>query len=232
MNFLRLAACAMLLPLPLLAADPANLEGTWKLAAPQTAFKPESGSIPFTSLGLKRYQANKKLLAAGKFDDFDYYKARCTTPGTPRSALTQDRFRIWQRSGYLMFQFEWNRTTRQIDTGVSKRVDQVRIKPGNYLDTSLVGQPAPIAKGHWEGDTLVAVSEGFADNTLIDEAVPHGYDMKVTEHFRLRDSDTLENRITIEDPEYFTRPWSTVVTYKRQPDATFREDVCLDRLQH
>jgi hypothetical protein len=85
--------------------------------------------------------------------------------------------------------------------------------------------------GHWEGDTG-GVSEGFIDNTLIDELVPHGYDMKVTERIRLRDSDTLENRITIEDPEYFTRPWSTVVVYKRQPEAAFREDVCLDRLQH
>jgi hypothetical protein len=114
---------------------------------------------------------------------------------------------------------------------VSKLIEQVRVQPGNYLDTTLVGQPAPIAKGHWEGDTLVATSEGFIDNTLIDEAVPHGYDMKVTERLRLRDSDTLENRITIEDPEYFTRPWETVVVYKRQPNEAFREDVCLDRLR-
>jgi hypothetical protein len=215
-----------------MAADPANLEGNWKIAAPQTAFKPEVGAIPFTALGLKRYQANKKLLAAGKFDDYDYHVARCTSPGTPRSALTQDRFRIWQRPGLVMFQFEWNRTTRQIDTGISTQVEQARVKAGNYLDTSLVGEPTPIAKGHWEGDTLVAISENFTDNTLIDEVVPHGYDLKVTEHLRLRDSDTLENRITIEDPEYFTKPWQTVVVYKRQPDAPFREDVCLERLRH
>jgi hypothetical protein len=231
MRLLCLAACAMLLPLPLMAADPVNLEGTWKLAAPQTAFKPDGGAIPFTAQGRKRYQANTRLKAAGKFDDFDYYTARCTTPGTPRSALTPDRFRIWPRSGLVMFQFEWNRTTRQIDTGVSKQLEQSRVKPGHYLDTSEVGQPAPIAKGHWEGDTLVAQSEGFIDNTLIDDLVPHGYDMKVTERFRLRDNDTLENRITIEDPEYFTRPWQTVVVYKRQPDAPFREDVCLARLR-
>ena len=93
----------MLLPLQLMAADPVNLEGTWKIAEPQTAFKPESGSIPFTAEGRKRYQANKKLQAAGKFDDFDYHVARCTTPGTPRSALTPERFRIWQRNGYVEF---------------------------------------------------------------------------------------------------------------------------------
>lgn len=232
MRMLCLAACAMLLPLQLMAADPANLDGTWKIAAPQTVFKPDGGSIPFTAQGRKRYQANLKLQAAGKFDDYDYATARCTEPGTPRSMLTPDRFRLWQRPGLVMIQFEWNRTFRQIDTGVSKQVDQVRVKPGHYLDTSEVGLSSPIATGHWEGDTLVAQSEGFIDNTLIDALVPHGYDMKVTERIRLRDSDTLEDRITIEDPEYFTRPWQTVVAYKRQPDAPFREDVCLERLRH
>jgi hypothetical protein len=54
----------MLLPLPLMAADPVNLEGTWKIAERQTAFKPEGGSIPFTAEGRKRYQANKKFKAA------------------------------------------------------------------------------------------------------------------------------------------------------------------------
>jgi hypothetical protein len=43
------------------------------------------------------------------------------------------------------------------------------------------------------------------------------------------DTDTLEDRITIEDPAYFKRPWDSVVTYKRQPAALFPEDVCLDR---
>jgi len=55
--------------------------------------------------------------------------------------------------------------------------------------------------------------------------------MKVTEHIRLLDHNTLQDRITIEDPAYFTRPWDAVVTYKRQPPALFPEDVCLDRLQ-
>jgi hypothetical protein len=222
----------MVVSLPVMAAEPVNLEGTWKISTPQTSFKPEGGSVPFTAQGRKRYQSNKKMQAAGKFDDFDYHTARCTAPGTPRSMITPDRFRVWQRSGLTMIQFEWNRTYRQIDLGVGKQVEQVRVKEGNYLDVSLVGSPSPIAKGHWEGDTLVAVSEGFIDNTLVDDLVPHGYDMKVTERFRLRDSDTLEDRITIEDPEYFTRPWDTIVTYKRQPDAAFREDVCLDKLVH
>jgi hypothetical protein len=217
-----------------MAADPANLEGTWKIAAPQSAFKPEGGSIPFTAEGRKRYQQNRKLLAAGKFDEFDYATSRCASPGVPRLALTPDRFRIWQRRGFVAIQFEWNRLYRQIDLG--KLIPQRRIGEhssqlgGGGNDEALVGRPAPIAKGHWEGDTLVAITEGFADKTLLDNALPHGYDLKTTERLRLVNADTLENRIRIEDPEFFTKPWETVVTYKRQPDEALPERVCLDGL--
>ena len=70
-----------------------------------------------------------------------------------------------------------------------------------------------------------------SDRTLIDELVPHGYDLKVTERYRLIAPDTLEDRITIEDPAYFTKAWDVVVIYKRQPDMIFAEDICLDRIE-
>ena len=227
-----LVLCAASLSFPAIAADPVNLEGTWKIAAPQAAFKPEGGSIPFTTAGRKHYQQNLKLLAAGKFDDFDYTTARCASPGLPRFMLTPERFRIWQRSGVIDIQFEWNRLSRQIDLG--GLIPQSRISegdgavPGGGDETALVGRAVPISRGHWEGETLVATTEGFQNNTLIDKAVPHGYDMKTTERIRLVNSETLEDRIRIEDPEYFTKPWETVVTYQRQPDEAFPEQVCLD----
>jgi len=223
--------CAAMLSFSAVAADPVNLEGMWKIAAPHGAFKSEGGSIPFTAEGRKRYQQNKKLLAAGKFNEFDYATARCASPGVPRLMLTPERFRIWQRSGFVGIQFEWNRLYRQIDMGGLIEQTRVGANAGVLGESELlVGRAIPIAKGHWDGDTLVASTEGFADNTLLDNAVPHGYDLKTTERIRLRDQDTLEDRITIEDPEFFTKPWETVVTYKRQPDEAFPEKVCLDSL--
>jgi len=94
---------------------------------------------------------------------------------------------------------------------------------------------APTMAGHsigrWDGATLVATTTDISERTLLDDLVPHTADAKVTERFRLADHDTLEDRITIEDPAYFTHPWDAVITYKRQPDALFPEDVCLDRLK-
>jgi hypothetical protein len=75
----------------------------------------------------------------------------------------------------------------------------------------------------------VAETTNISDRTLLDDLVPHTIDMVVTERLRLVDADTLEDRITIKDPDYFKKPWDAVLTYKRQPAALFPEDVCLDR---
>ena len=224
-----LAVFAAAFPGDALPADPANLEGTWKIVAPQGTFKPEGGSIPFTKAGAERYRRNQDLRAKGKYEDFDYTAARCATPGTPRLLLTPERFRIWQRPGMVLMQFEWNRQLRQIDMGTL--IAQSRLLPGpTDPREDLTGRSTPVALGHWEGETLVAKSSGFNDSTLVDALVPHGWDLKVTERLRLKDASTLEDQITIEDPEFFEKAWQTVVTYKRQPDAPFREDVCLERL--
>ena len=226
---LCLTMAAALLSARALAADPVNLEGTWKLSAPQPAFKPEGGSIPFTAFGRKRYAQNKRNLASGAYEEYDYATARCASPGVPRLMLTPLRFRIWQRPGWIAFQFEWNRLLRQVALG-SLTQPQVNLTsgPGNSEDDALVGRAIPISKGSWERDTLVVDTEGFRDNTLLDNLVPHGYDLKTTERIRLKDANTLEDHISIEDPKYFTRPWQTVVSYQRQPDDPFPENVCLD----
>jgi len=199
-----------------------DIEGVWKIATPTATLKPLSGAVPFTAEGQKAYEANRKARAQGKFDDYDITLSRCSNPGVPRLALTPMRFKIWNRQGVVTFDYEWNRALRQINVGVPPQPDLM----GQGLVPTMTGK----SKGRWEGDTLVSVMEGGSDRTLIDDLVPHGYDLKVTERYRLVDANTLEDRITIEDPAYFTRPWDAVVTYKRQPDAIFAEDVCLDRV--
>ena len=206
------------------AAPPAapNLEGVWKIVTPTTTLKPVNGSVPFTAQGRKQYEENKRLQAKRAYDDYDITLSRCNSPGTPRLMLTPERFKILQRFGVLTFDFEWNRALRQIDaSGLPPVADP--------LGMGLIPKMTGISKGHWEGDTLVAETTHFSDRTLLDDLVPHTADMKVTEHLRLVSPDALEDRITIDDPAYFSRPWDAVVAYERQPDALFPEDVCLDR---
>lgn len=201
------------------AAEP-DFQGVWKLAAPASTLKPLSGEIPFTAVGRKAYAENKTLKARKAYDDYDITTSRCSNPGVPRLALTGRRFKIWQQQGVVTFDYEWNRAIRQID---------VR---GTKYEPLVAPRATGLSLGRWEGDTLVAVTTDLAERTLIDDVTPHGFDLKVTERFKLLDADTLEDRITIEDPEFFTKPWEAVVTYKRQPDAFFAEDVCLTNLPH
>jgi hypothetical protein len=206
------------------AAQPAtpNLEGVWKIATPTKTLQPVSGPVPFTAMGRKRYAENKRLQSKGAFDDYDITVSRCSSPGTPRLMLTPLRFKIWQRFGVVTFDFEWNRALRQINASDMPPVV-------DFMGKGLVPSMTGTSKGRWEGNTLVAETTNLSERTLLDDLVPHSLDLKVTERLRLVDADTLEDRITIEDPEYFTRPWDAVITYKRQPDALFPEDVCLDR---
>lgn len=208
------------------AAENVNLNGIWKITQPQSSFKPQGGAIPFTDAGKKRYEENKRYQAKKQYDEYDHTISRCSSPGMPRVMLTPERFQIFQRPSLITIAFEWNRVRRAI---LLPDLPAQQKQIGDVAD--LIGTTMGTSKGQWEGDTLVVTTDKFIEATLIDELVPHGYDLKVTERIRLTDTDTLEDRITIEDPEYFTRPWETLLTYKRQPSALISEDVCLDRLR-
>jgi hypothetical protein len=90
-----------------------------------------------------------------------------------------------------------------------------------------------LSKGRWEGDALVIDTDALGHLTLLDGAgMPHSQSLKITEHVSLRSPDVLVDRIRIDDPETFTTPWETLVTYKRQRDGVIEEDVCLDRIKN
>ena len=200
---------------PALAAG-VNLDGTWKIDRVRPVLVPMVGTVPFTPEALKRYEDNKRAHDSGHFD-YDPVQSLCASPGLPRLMLTPDRFHIWQRPDLVTFQFEWNRLFYQVDMS------------GRATEPQLVGVSVGESKGTWQGDTLVIKTDNFTDHTLIDSLVPHSDELTLTQRFKLLDANTLEDRITIEDPRTFTRPWEAVIRYGRQPDAPFPEDVCIDR---
>lgn len=197
------------------------IEGVWQITQYTGVLTPVTGDIPFNEEGKARYEENQALAAIGTreaYDEFDITMSRCSTAGVPRLMILPERFKIWERFGKLTFDFEWNRAIRQVDMG------------GKEIVLPLVPNMNGISSGKWEGDTLVITTVDVSDSTLIDSLVPHSLEMKVVERLSLKGSDTLVNTITIDDPVYFSQPWEAEVTYKRQPDAVFPEDVCMDRL--
>ena len=81
--------------------------------------------------------------------------------------------------------------------------------------------------GHWEGDTLVADTIGIRADLPFDIiGTPHSDALHIIERLRRTNADTIEDRLTFEDPKAFTKPWVVVRHYRRQPDWQIKELVC------
>ena len=81
--------------------------------------------------------------------------------------------------------------------------------------------------GNWEGNTLVVRTVGVKENARF-RNVPHSMNMRITERIRLVNDEFMENQVTIEDPEYLTKPWTWTFMYKRWPGYKIQEYVCED----
>jgi len=92
--------------------------------------------------------------------------------------------------------------------------------PKDKLDPMFQGY----SRGRWEGDTLVVETLGIRPEAKLYD-IPHGKDMKITERFRLKDADHLENQIVIEDPEVLNAAYRFTLDYKRS-DYKIQEYVC------
>lgn len=101
---------------------------------------------------------------------------------------------------------------------------------GKQADDS-VASAAGHSVGHWEGDTLVVKSAGFADSGVLDYAQsPHGAKLKTIERIRKVALDgpypDLQVLTTFDDPDYYTKPWTLLRTYRWRPDHSVREHGC------
>ena len=99
-----------------------------------------------------------------------------------------------------------------------------------------------------EGHTLLGHSNGiYEEDTLVVETtlireqpnpgpplqVLQSDEMRVIERYRtLDDGQTLEAMITIDDPKYYTEPWTIRKAWSRSDDEVFYEYVCSDPRYH
>ncbi len=79
--------------------------------------------------------------------------------------------------------------------------------------------------GRWVGDTLVANTVGIRPEVRFHD-VPHSNLMQIDERIRLLTPDIFEDRITIIDPAYLTKPWTFTWQYQRRPGYKMLEYVC------
>lgn len=81
--------------------------------------------------------------------------------------------------------------------------------------------------GRWDRNTLVVETVGVKESVRF-RNVPHSMKMRITERLRLVNDEILENQVTIDDPDYLTKPWTWTWMYKRWPGYKIEEYVCED----
>jgi hypothetical protein len=194
-----------------------NFEGVWLIQADHSTVRTLEGKLPpMTAAAAAQYAANVRSRRAGK-PAFDTIQT-CKPHGFPRILFAAYPIEVLQEPKQVTFIHEIHHMPRMIylDMTLPKLED---------MDPNWMG----LSVGHWDGDTLAVETQGFNDLTTLDTAgLPHSTAMHVSERIRKLDADTLEDIITVADPQTYTKSWSTRVTYRRQPGLRLKEYVCTD----
>jgi hypothetical protein len=167
-----------------------DLSGFWKGPLIFGGMFKDAGGPPFTPAGAAAYQFNltKSVNPEGL----------CLFAGIPRASISGVPFEIVQNSKRVAFLYELMWTFRSIP--LDGRGHPQDIEPSFWGNSA----------AKWEGDTLVIDSVGFKDKLtwLDDDAHPHSDAMHVVERWTRTDADHLAHSVTVDDPEFYTKPFT------------------------
>jgi hypothetical protein len=149
----------------------------------------------------------------GKYDPHTY----CMPPNYPRAWTLPQYQEIVQTPDLMVILHEFNAAYRKI-----------------YIDgRPLEDDPNPTWNGHstahWEGDTLVILTNGIRDDMWLDlQASPITETALVTERLTRPSYGYLKIELTIEDPKAYTEPWTVTLEHLIQVNTAMLEEYCMD----
>jgi hypothetical protein len=166
--------------------------------------------IPFKPEAKKLYDEHQGNLQK------DDPEAKCLPPGIPRMYATPFPFQIFQQADRVIFIFEGGtHIWREIYT--DGRPHSKDPNP-TYLGEAI---------GQWEGDTLTVDTIGFNTRTWLDQdGHPHGEQLHAMEKFTRLNELSLRYEVTIDDPEMYTKPWTTSFLIPFVPGGELYEYIC------
>ncbi len=146
----------------------------------------------------------------------DFVTARCLPGGVP--------------AGFLVEPFKMIQAPHEIAviSGIGDPTRQI------YMDgRRLPEDPQPAwmgySVGNWQGDILAVETVGITDKSWLDAfGHPRSPSMRIREQYRRRDFGHMDLEITLDDPVYYTRPFTLKVKLNLLPDTDALEYVCTD----
>lgn len=161
------------------------------------------------------YQAVVAERKAGKTQDLT--RKYCLPDGVPRLLTARAPFEIVQTPGQVTFLHEARHVYRALP------VDGPPLDP-NLLIESYMGN----ANARWDGAALIVDSMGFNTETALDDSgLQHSEELQTTERWqKLAGGRRLQVDVTITDPRYFKKPWTTRFTFSKRDDLGIAEYAC------
>jgi hypothetical protein len=117
-------------------------------------------------------------------------------------AVYNANMRIVQSPGFVAISYELIHDTRVIPLDTSSRETSPALR--TYMG---------IARGRWEGNTLVVETSNLKANTR--GASPS---LRLVERFTRTGRDAIDYHVTFIDPATWTAPWTAALDMKRRPD--------------
>ena len=196
-----------------------NISGVWWTQSYSPKIQALGGDLPLNEKGSAQYARNMGGLKDGTLKD----EARhlCVPDGVPRILGNPYPFQIIQTPGRVTFVYELNHVIRPIP------LDKPQVS-AEELEVALYYSGHSVA--HWDGDTLVIETAGFNEKTFLDATgAPHSDAMTTVERVKKVDDKTLEDVITVTDPEMYSKSWSARFAYDLHPEVRLEDYVCGER---
>ncbi|MDR2212252.1 MAG: hypothetical protein LBE21_01305 [Pseudomonadales bacterium] len=164
------------------------------------------GELPFSEAGRANFENYNPSLGD--------YTGSCLPFGLLRAMNSPDPVQFVQTETHLALLYEQNTWFKVIN-----------LDGENHS----IGQPTWFGNSvaTWDGDTLVITTDEFNGKTRLDTlGHPHSDQMVVTERFTRIDENNLEYEVTVNDPVYYSAPWTNKRTFTMQDNFELIEYSC------
>jgi hypothetical protein len=190
-------------PAPRLANGKPDFSGVWEHAyvpdmsqssATDPSLQKGAGPLPFSAAGRQNIERYDPAV------DGDY-TGMCMPFGLMRSMNAPYPIQIMQTDRHVAFLFEQNTWFHVVP-----------FRDAHVPDDNPTWFGDSIAR--WEGDTLVIDTVDFNGYTRLDtRGNPHSTRLHLVQRFRRTNAGQLTHSITVDDPVYYTRPWTNERTW-------------------
>jgi hypothetical protein len=197
------------------SSDARSIRGVYWLARAELLLPGIKGEMPpFNDAGRALFWSRANALLDGQIRPGDP-PVMCRPWGTVHALNSPFQAQFIQTPGQITMLIEEDHLVRRIYLNRTHPKD-LRL---TYMGDSIA---------HWDHNTLMVDTVGFKDQGWMDEyGSPSSTKLHVTEKIRkIEKGEQLEDVITVDDPTYYTKPFSFRQVYQWRPDVSWDEIIC------